>query len=76
MMKVTTVTKGSNPGGCNACELDANGMVIPAGQMPPGIFATPINEIDTNQFEIIGYAGINPTNFNPNIQGYQIPTRK
>lgn len=67
MIKVTTACKA----GCNACELDANGMVLPAGQLPPGIFATPINEVDRNQYDIVGYAGMNPANFKAEFQGYQ-----
>lgn len=68
MIKVTTVCKGSS--GCNACELDSNGMVIPAEQLPPGIFATPINEINTNLFDIMGYVGVNPSSFRANLQGF------
>lgn len=69
MIKVTTAN-----GGCRACELDSNGMVLPANQLPPGIFATPVGEVDRSKFDIIGYAGMNPTNFNPQMQGFQ-PTR-
>lgn len=69
MIKVTTVHGGNS--GCKNCELDSNGMVLPAGQLPPGIFATPINEVDPNKFDIIGYAGMNPSNFNPELQGFQ-----
>lgn len=68
MVKVTTVCKGSS--GCNSCELDSNGMVIPAEQLPPGIFATPLNEINTNLYDIMGYVGINPSSFRPNLQGF------
>ena len=46
-------------------------MVLPAGQMPPGIFATPLNEVDPNKFDIIGYAGMNPPDFNPQLQGFK-----
>lgn len=67
MVKVTTV----NGAGCKNCELDSNGMVLPAGQLPPGIFATPLNEVDPNKYDIIGYAGMNPPNFNPQLQGFQ-----
>ena len=68
MVKVTTVCKGSS--GCNSCELDSNGMVIPAAQLPPGIFATPINQIDTKNFDILGYVGVNPSSFRADIQGF------
>ena len=67
MIKITTV----NGMGCRNCELDSNGMVLPAGQMPPGIFATPINEVDPSKYDIVGYAGMNPPNFNPNLQGFR-----
>jgi hypothetical protein len=67
MIKVTTI----NSAGCRNCELDSNGMVLPAGQLPPGIFATPINEVDPNKFDIVGYAGMNPRKFNPQMQGFK-----
>ena len=71
MIKVTTVCKGRSGSGCNACELDVNGMVLPAGNLPPGIFATPVNEVDRNKFDIIGYAGMNTSNFNADLQGFK-----
>ncbi len=70
MIKVTTACKA----GCNACELDANGMVLPAGQLPPGIFATPINEVDRSQYDIVGYAGMNLSCFKAELHGYQSTT--
>lgn len=72
MVKVTTVAKG-HAEGCKACELDSNGLVIPAGQLPPGLFATPIAEVDRSKFDIVGYAGFNPPNFNANFQGFANP---
>ena len=72
MVKVTTVCKGAL--GCNSCELDANGMVIPAGHLPPGIFATPINEINTNLYDILGYVGVNPKSFRAELQEFYSTT--
>lgn len=48
-------------GGCG-CELGSNGMLLPGGQLPRGIFATPINEVDRSKYDIIGYAGRNAVN--------------
>lgn len=68
MIKMTTVAQNGYRG---ACELDSNGMVLPANQLPPGLFATPIAEVDRSKFDIIGYAGMNPKNFDPNMQGFR-----
>ena len=53
-------------GGCG-CELGSNGMLLPGGQLPQGIFATPINEVDRSKYDIVGYAGQNAAN---NLQQY------
>ncbi len=51
------IIKSTNPKmGCG-CELGSNGMLLPGDQLPPGIFATPVNEVDRSKYDIIGYAG-------------------
>lgn len=48
-------------GGCG-CELAANGMILPANQLPPGIYATPVDKVDRSRYEIIGFAGHDAVN--------------
>ena len=69
MIKVTTVYNGNRP---NNCELDSNGMVLPANQLPPGLFAIPINEVDSSKFDIVGWAGKNSKNYNHRFNGYKL----
>lgn len=48
-------------GGCG-CELAANGMILPANQLPPGIYATPVDQVDRSRYEIVGFAGHDAVN--------------
>jgi hypothetical protein len=60
-------TNGHAGQGCG-CELGSNGMLLPGGQIPQGIFATPIGEVDRSKYDIVGYAGKNLANNMPQNQ--------
>ena len=58
MMKPTDVGCGC---GCSGnCNLNPDGMVLSGNQLPPGIFAQPLDKVDRSRYDIIGLAGKRP----------------